>query len=104
MRRRASAGTVIGTGRNMLALEGALLSQRGALEVGLRIGALGNWGSGAGTLLSARSERRVASAGAAVVWVPGSLTRLSVAYDITATDRLRNVKEHALMLRVQQAF
>lgn len=143
MRRRASAGTIIGTGRMMLALEGALLSQRGgldgsdgtvttmgyvlrtnrvwngrqlpsqeivpasargALEVGLRIGALGNWGGGAGTLLSARSERRVASAGAAVAWVPGSLTRLSVAYDITATDRLRNVKEHALMFRVQQAF
>jgi len=142
-RRRVSAGTVIGTGRTMLALEGALLGQRGALggtartvttmgyvlranrvwngrqlpsqeivpasasgafEAGLRVGALGSWGDGAGTLLSARSERRVASAGAAVGWVPGPLTRLSLAYDITATDRLRRVKEHALMLRVQQAF
>lgn len=143
MRRRASAGTVIGTGRTMLALEGAMLSQRGSLngrdgtvttmgyvlrtnrvwngrqlpsqeivpasprgafEVGLRAGVLGSWGDGAGALLSTRSERRVASAGVAMAWVPGALTRLSVAYDITVTDRLRQVREHALMLRVQQAF
>lgn len=29
------------------------------------------------------SERRVVSAGAAVGWVPGSLTRLSLAHDVT---------------------
>jgi phosphate-selective porin OprO/OprP len=142
-RRRASAGAKVGSGRSMLALEGAMLSQRGALngvagtvttmgyvlrtnrvwngrqlpsqeiipassrgafEVGLRVGVLGNWGDGASTLLSALSERRVASAGAALGWVPGTLTRLSVAYDLTAADGLRRVREHALMLRVQQAF
>ncbi len=142
-RRRVSVGTIVGTGRTMLALEGAMLSQRGALngsdgtvttmgyvlragrvwngrqlpsqeivpasargaiEAGLRVAALGNWGDGAGALLSTRSDRRVASAGLALGWVPGSLTRLSVAYDITTTDRLRHVLEHALMLRVQQAF
>lgn len=142
-RQRASAGATVGTARGMLALEGAMFSQRGvldgtagtvttmgyvlrtnrvwngrqtpsqdiipasprgALEVGLRIGALGNWGDGASTLLSALSERRAASAGAAVGWVPGTLTRLSIAYDVTATDGLRRVREHALMLRVQQAF
>ena len=79
-------------------------SARGALEAGLRVGALGNWGDGAGTLLSARSQRRVASAGVALGWVPSSLTRLSVAYDVTASDRLRRLREHALMFRVQQAF
>jgi phosphate-selective porin OprO/OprP len=79
-------------------------SARGAFEAGLRVGALGNWGDGAGTLLSARSERRAASVGIAFGWTPSSLTRLSVSYDATATDRLRQVKEHALMFRVQQAF
>lgn len=142
-RRRASAGAMVGTGRSMLGLEGAMLSQRGALngsagtvttlgtvlrahrvwngrqlpsqeivpassrgafEAGVRVGTLGSWGNGAGLLLSPLSDRRVASAGVAVGWVPGTLTRLSLAYDITATDRLRRVREHALMLRVQQAF
>jgi len=54
--------------------------------------------------VSGRSERRIAGLGAAIGWVPSSLTRLSVAYDITAADGLRRVREHALMLRVQQAF
>jgi hypothetical protein len=55
-------------------------------------------------LLSPLSVRRVVSGGVAVGWVPGTLTRLSLAYDITATDGLSRVREHALMLRVQQAF
>jgi phosphate-selective porin OprO/OprP len=142
-RRRASAGAIVGTGRSMLALETAMLSQRGALngvggmvttmgtvlrahriwngrqlpsqeivpassrgafEAGLRFGTLGSWGDGAGTLLSPLSDRRVVSGGVAVGWVPGTLTRLSLAYDITATDGWSRVREHALMLRVQQAF
>lgn len=142
-RRRGSVGGIVGNGRTMLALEAAMLSQRGALngnvgtvvsggyllrahrvwngrqlasqdiapasargaiEAGFRVAALGNWGDGAGTLLSGLSARRVASAGVAVGWVPNALTRLSVAYDVTATERMRRVQEHALMLRVQQAF
>ncbi len=142
-RRRASGGAIVGTGRSTLALETAMLSQRGALnglggivttmgtvlrvnriwngrqfpsqeivpassrgafEAGLRVGTLGSWGDGASTLLSPLSDRRVVSAGMAVGWVPGTLTRLSLAYDITASDRLRRVREHALMLRVQQSF
>ncbi len=142
-RRRASAGAVVGTGRAMLAIEGAMLTQRGvlngasggvttlgyvlrtnrvwngrqlpsqeiepasargAIEFGLRAGALGTWGEGAATLLSTRSQRRASSAGVALGWVPGTLTRMSVAYDVTATDRLRRVREHALMVRVQQGF
>jgi hypothetical protein len=91
-------------GRQLPSQEIVPASPRGAVEVGLRAGVLGSWGDGAGALLSTRSERRVASAGVAMAWVPGALTRLSVAYDITATDRLRQVREHALMLRVQQAF
>jgi phosphate-selective porin OprO/OprP len=142
-RRRASAGAIVGTGHSMLALEGAMLSQRGslagttglvttmgtvlrthrvwngrqlpsqevvpesargAIEAGLRVASLGSWGDGAGRLLSARSERRATSAGVAVGWIPGALTRVSVAYDITTTDRQQRVREHALMLRVQQGF
>lgn len=142
-RRRASAGAIVGTGRSTLALETAMLSQRGALngvggmvtsmgtvlranrvwngrqlpsqeivpassrgafEAGLRAGTLGSWGDGASALLSPLSDRRVVSGGVAVGWVPGTLTRLSLAYDLTATDRLSRVREHALMLRVQQAF
>lgn len=142
-RRRASVGAIVGTEQGMLALEGAMLSQRGALngaagmvttggvvlrgvrvwngrqlpsqevvpastlgafEVGARLGAIGTWGSGTATLLSSRSERHAAGAGVAFGWTPGTLTRLSIAYDITATDRLSAIREHALMLRVQQAF
>jgi len=142
-RRRASVGAIVGTGRSMVALESAMLSQRGALdgvagtvttmgtvlrtnrvwngrqlasqdivpasargafEAGLRFGALGSWGDGASTLLSPLSDRRVVSAGVAVGWVPGTLTRMSLAYDITATDGWSRVREHALMLRMQQAF
>lgn len=143
LRRRASVGGIVGTAQGMLALEGAMLRQRGALdgtggevvtmgyvlrgvrvfngrqlasqevipasargafEIGARVGALGVWGDGAATLLSSRSERRAASAGVALGWTPTTLTRLSIAYDVTATDGLREIKEHALMLRVQQAF
>ncbi len=142
-RRRASVGAIVGTGRSMIALETAMLSQRGALngvagtvttmgtvlrtnrvwngrqlpsqeivpasargafEAGLRVGTLGSWGDGAATLLSPLSDRRVVSAGVAVGWVPGTLTRMSIAYDVTATDGWSRIREHALMLRVQQAF
>jgi phosphate-selective porin len=142
-RRRVSAGAIVGDGHTSVALEGAMLSQRGALdgtggvvttagyfvrahrvwngrqlpsqdivpasprgawELGVRAGSIGAWGDGSTTLLSTRSVRRAASAGVAIGWLPGTLTRLSLAYDITATNRLRDVREHALMLRVQQAF
>ena len=91
-------------GRQLPSQEIQPASSRGAIEFGLRAGALGTWGDGAGTLLSARSQRRASSAGVALGWIPGSLTRLSIAYDVTATDRLRRVREHALMVRVQQGF
>jgi phosphate-selective porin OprO/OprP len=142
-RRRASIGAMVGTPRGMLALEGALLSQRGALnavagtvstagavlratrvwngrllpsqetvpasargavEVGVRAGTIGSWGDGAGRLLSGRSDRRAVSGGVAVGWTPAALTRISMGYDVTATGGLRTVREHALMVRVQQAF
>ncbi len=142
-RRRASVGAIVGGSAGMVALEGALLSQRGALdgmlgmvttagyvvrahrvwngrqlpsqdivptsprgalELGVRFGSIGAWGDGSAALLSARSVRRAAGAGVALGWIPGPLTRFSLAYDMTATNRLRAVREHALMLRVQQAF
>ena len=91
-------------GRQLASQDISPASARGAKEAGFRVAALGNWGDGAGTLLSGLSARRVASAGLAVGWVPNALTRLSIAYDVTATERMRRVREHALMLRVQQAF
>jgi phosphate-selective porin OprO and OprP len=142
-RERVSAGAKFGSARGMVALEGAMFTQRGVLngtagtvttmgyvlrtnrvwngrqlpsqdilpastrgafEAGLRAGVLGLWGDGASTLLSVLSERRVVSAGVAAGWVPGTLTRISLAYDVTAADDWRRVREHALMLRVQQAF
>lgn len=142
-RRRASVGGILGTARGMVAAEGALLRQRGALddvagdvttmgyvlrgvyvwngrqlptqeivpasargafEAGVRVRALGVWGDGAATLLSSRSDRRSTSAGVALGWTPTRLTRTSMAYDVATTDRKRRVREHALMVRVQQAF
>jgi hypothetical protein len=79
-------------------------SARGAFEAGLRAGTLGSWEDGAASLLSPLSDRRVVSAGVAVGWILSTLTRMSLAYDVTATDGWSRVREHALMLRVQQAF
>lgn len=96
--------TRVWNGRQLPSQETVPASARGAIEAGVRVAALGSWGDGAGALLSARSDRRAASAGVALGWVPGSLTRLSLAYDVTATAGLREVREHALMFRVQQGF
>lgn len=97
-------GVYVWNGRQLPTQEIVPATARGAFEAGVRAGALGVWGDGAATLLSSRSDRRSASAGVALGWTPTRLTRLSMAYDVATTDRRRRVREHALMVRVQQAF
>lgn len=77
---------------------------RGAVDVGVRAGALGVWGDDLSAVLTGRSLTRALSGGAAVGWVPTVLTRLSVGYDITLVTGGREIIEHLLLLRVQQGF
>jgi hypothetical protein len=77
---------------------------RGAIDVGARVGALGVWGEDIARVITRRSVTHAVSGGAAVGWIPTPLTRLSLAYDITVVRPGREVREHALLLRVQQGF
>jgi phosphate-selective porin OprO/OprP len=153
VRRRVSAGAFAGDARTLLALEGALLTQRvripgpgapvggapdvrrdvtsgvvawraahvvggtrrptqevlpdgprGAVDLGVRLAALGVWGEDIAGVLTRRSVTHAVSGGAAVGWIPTPLTRLSLAYDVTVVRPGRAVREHALLLRVQQGF
>lgn len=79
-------------------------STRGALDLGVRVAVLGVWGERIGEVITRRSVTHAASGGAAVGWIPTPLTRLSLAYDITIVRPGREVREHALLLRVQQGF
>jgi len=77
---------------------------RGALDVGARVALLGVWGEDIGRVTTRRSVTHAASGGVAVGWIPTSLTRLSLAYELTTVSPGRAVREHALFLRVQQGF
>lgn len=79
-------------------------SRRGAIDLGVRVGVLGAWGDDIDAVITRRSATHVASAGAAVAWIPTTLTRLSLAYDLTKVRRERGIREHFLVLRVQQGF
>lgn len=77
---------------------------RGAIDIGVRAGSLSAWGDALPTLVTRRSVTHALSGGAALAWVPTVLTRLSVAYDITLVRPERAVREHFLVVRVQQSF
>ena len=77
---------------------------RGALDVGVRAGSLGAWGEALPTLITGRSGTHALSGGAALGWVPTVLTRVSLAYDYTFGRPRRAIREHFLLLRVQQSF
>ena len=77
---------------------------RGATDIGVRAGSLSAWGDALSTRITRRSVTHAFSGGVAVGWVPTALTRLSLAYDITLTRPDRAVREHFLLLRVQQSF
>ncbi len=77
---------------------------RGAIDIGIRAGGLGVWGQELATVITRRSVTHALSSGVAVAWVPTVLTRLSLGYDITLVRRGAEVREHFLLLRVQQGF
>jgi phosphate-selective porin OprO and OprP len=77
---------------------------RGALDFGLRAGVLGVWGDALDSMLTRRSATRAVSVGLAVAWIPTPLTRLSLAYDQTRVRGAAGVREHLVLLRVQQGF
>ncbi len=77
---------------------------RGAIDFGLRVSALGVWGSEIETLLTRQSATHAVSGGLAFAWIPTTLTRISLAYDRTRIQRERGVREHLVLLRVQQGF
>ena len=79
-------------------------NSRGAMDLGARIAILGVWGEDIGRVITRRSVTRATSGGVAVGWIPTSLTRLSLAYEVTVVPPGRSVREHALLLRVQQGF
>jgi len=79
-------------------------NSRGAVDLGARIAILGVWGEDIGRVITRRSVTRATSGGVAVGWIPTSLTRLSLAYEVTVVPPGRSVREHALLLRVQQGF
>lgn len=79
-------------------------NRRGAIDIGVRAASLSAWGNALPSLITRRSVTHAISGGAAVGWVPTALTRLSLAYDITLTQPARAVREHFLLLRVQQSF
>jgi hypothetical protein len=79
-------------------------TSRGAFEVGVRAAALGVWGNDLRAVITRRSVTHAASGGVAVGWIPTALTRLSLAYDITRVPTEPTLREHALLLRVQQGF
>ncbi len=144
-RMRSTVGALTGTRTTVLALEGALFTQRvegaggiarpsigavtarvarvwngtrarsqevtpnsarGAFEVGARVGAVGVWGDGLGTLVTAASATHARTAGTAFSWVPTTLTRVTIAYDVTVRRGVgvNAPTEHALMARWQQGF
>ncbi|HMS02291.1 MAG TPA: porin [Gemmatimonadaceae bacterium] len=77
---------------------------RGALDLGVRAATLSVWGDDIGAVITRRSITHAASGGVAIGWIPTSLTRLSLAYDVTVVRPGREVREHALLMRVQQGF
>lgn len=97
------AGHVIG-GTRRTTQEVVPTSSRGAVDFGARIAALGVWGKDIERVITRRSVTHAASGGLAVGWIPTPHTRLSLAYEMTVVPPGQTVREHALLLRVQQGF
>ena len=79
-------------------------TDRGALDLGARMSVLGVWGEDIGRVITRRSVTHAVSGGLAVGWIPTALTRLSLAYELTLVSPGNTVREHALLMRVQQGF
>lgn len=97
------AGHVIG-GTRRATQEVLPTTGRGAVDLGARVSVLGVWGEDIERVITRRSVTHAASGGVAVGWIPTTLTRLSLAYELTVVPPGRAVREHALLMRVQQGF
>jgi hypothetical protein len=97
------AGHVIG-GTRRTTQEVMPTSRRGAVDFGARLSTLGVWGDDIERVITRRSVTRATSGGVAVGWIPTAHTRLSLAYEMTVVPPAQTVREHALLMRVQQGF
>lgn len=79
-------------------------SARGALEIGVRAGVIGAWGDSLPSLISRASTTHATTGGVAVSWLPTTLTRVTMAYDVTQRRGGTAPYEHALLARWQQGF
>jgi hypothetical protein len=110
VRREVTAGALAWRGAHVIggtrraSQEVLPTTSRGAMDLGARVSFLAVWGEDIGRAITRRSVTRATSGGVAVGWIPTSLTRLSMAYELTVTPPGRSVREHALLLRVQQGF
>jgi phosphate-selective porin OprO/OprP len=79
-------------------------SPSGAFDVGVRGGVVGTWGEGLSSVVTRGSVTHARTAGLAFSWLPSSLTRMTIAYDVTERRRSSAPREHALFARWQQGF
>jgi hypothetical protein len=77
---------------------------RGAIEAGVRFGAVWVDPDAIARFAAPGSSGRALGGGVALSWLPSAATRVSVSYDLTAEDRGVTRREHAFVLRVQQGF
>lgn len=79
-------------------------SAAGAVDVGVRGGFVGTWGDGLPLVLTRGSVTHAQTLGLAFSWLPSSLTRVTVGYDVTERRRSVAPREHAVVARWQQGF
>jgi phosphate-selective porin OprO/OprP len=79
-------------------------SATGAFDVGVRGGIVGTWGEGLPSIVTRGSVTHAQTVGVAFSWLPSSLTRMTIAYDLTERRRSAAPREHALVARWQQGF
>lgn len=77
---------------------------RGALEWGLRAGAVSVGDDAVARFGAPGSVARAANVGVALGWLPTAFTRFTASYDIMRLGRSRSNAEHAFIVRVQQQF
>lgn len=79
-------------------------SSRGAVEFGARAGMVEARGDALSALVTRASATAASTAGVAFSWLPSTLTRMTVGYDVTVRRAGTAPREHALLARWQQGF
>lgn len=77
---------------------------RGAIEAGVRLGAVWVDPDAIARFAAPGSSGRAVGGGVALSWLPSAATRVSLAYDLTVEDQGSVRREHAFIFRVQQGF